>query len=127
MKLWILFIVATGFAPTFTRAAQEHPAATRNSAARQPTLANAGSAMGRDGRYWYHTADGQWFVWAPGHWVPAANQDNDTGPPSKTQIQGRTSRKSIYRRGVVSYPDDDTRNVYHGIDWYTNGRGPFSD
>ena len=78
------------------------------------------------GRYWHRSPDGRWFVWTPGRWKPAANRADNTGTPQPTVPQVLTTRTSNYRPEVVTYPDENDRNVFFGIDWYANGRGRFS-
>ncbi len=81
-----------------------------------------------NGRYWYRAADGRWFVWTPGRWMASDNNGSaqiESLPPTNSDV--RTTRTANYQPEVVTYPDDDDHNVFFGIDWYANGRGPFSD
>ena len=62
---------------------------------------------------WYKTPDGRW-LWVEGSYVMPNGQ--------------RALRTySYYRPPTTLYSDDGRPQVIGGIDWYLNGRGPFSD
>ena len=62
---------------------------------------------------WCRTPDGRWL------WV--------TGTRELPNGQTAMRTYSYYRPPATIYGDDGRPQVIAGIDWYLNGRGPFSD
>jgi hypothetical protein len=71
-----------------------------------------------DGRWWCRTANGQWVLWQSGRWMAVPG---DGAMPMTQSPPGNTRPRTF-----VTYPNE-SRHVFFGIDWYLNGRGPFSD
>ncbi len=108
----------------YSGAASGQPSASASQAS-----PNGAGYVRSNGRWWYHAANGAWFVWtAQGRWQQAPAEVAPTNNTAAAPGPSTTRVWTYYPPTVLtSYPDDDSRNVYFGIDWYTNGRGPFSD
>ena len=96
-----------------------------------PATAN-GSYSRVEGRWWYSAADGGQYVWSCSEWIkiphtanyaPQAPQAAEARPDAPRQARRFTYQPSV----IISYPNDGPPDVSHGIDWYRNGRGSFSD
>ena len=85
--------------------------------------------------HWYRTTAGKTFVWVPGKWVPLGSEKPAARPVTTGSPPAPVYRTSNYPpvdvrpklRVEITYPNDSHGTVINGIDWYLNGRGPFSD
>jgi hypothetical protein len=89
------------------------PRTTFRSNRAAPRAGVQGSDAPGTGGCWCRTPDGRWL------WV--------TG--TKTLPNGQTALRtySYYRPQTTIYDENNRPQVIGGIDWYLNGRGPFSD
>jgi len=88
------------------------------------------------GRWWYRSSGGNSYVWTPGRWVQLDSDRAAAAPDATTAESSAVYRTSNYapldaaRRNpslAVSYPGTGRDENVMGIEWYLNGRGPFSD
>lgn len=89
--------------------AQDSATAAQPNQSSRRTAQNQTTASG----CWCRTPDGRW-LWVTG---------TETLPNGKTALR----TYSYYRPQATLYGDDGRPLVIGGIDWYLNGRGPFSD
>ncbi len=110
MKL-LAAIAAIGVCASAWLANAGEPAAIKKpgTLSQASTTANASNATTKDGR-WCRTTNGSWV------WVPSA-----ANTPQVLTGRRFPNLSSIY------YSDDGKPLRIGGIDWYLNGRGPFSD
>jgi hypothetical protein len=102
--MWIAAAAcAVAIAQDFALAAQPNQSSRRTAAQNQTSA----------GGCWCRTPDGRW-LWVTG---------TETLPNGKTALR----TYSYYRPQDTLYGDDGRPLVIGGIDWYLNGRGPFSD
>jgi hypothetical protein len=110
--------------------------AAPNDAAVKATAAasNADPGYSRvDGRWWYRTADGQRYVYSCNQWIRVPNEPGVASAPQPAAPQVAAPQRYTARRFsieptvIISYPNDGPADVSHGIEWYRNGRGSFSD
>jgi hypothetical protein len=124
----VLGLFALAFANQPAGAAPADPAPKATAVA-----ASGGNYSRVDGRWWYRTAEGQRYVYSCNQWVRIPSETADAGtaqaaaPQASAPQQRMVRRYSVQPPVIISYPNDGPPDVSHGVDWYRNGRGNFSD
>lgn len=108
MRAWSI-IAAIGICSILSARCLSAAAPSKATNVRSARQSSSAQAAG----YWCRTPDGRWL------WI--------TG--TKTLPNGQTAYRtySYYRPQVTIIGEDGRPAVVGGIDWYLNGRGPFSD
>jgi hypothetical protein len=108
----LAFFAAIGVCASAWLAHAAEPTASKQPAtvSQAPANADARHSAAKDG-YWCRATNGRWV------WVPSRSG----APQALTGARRSFSFSSIY------YGDDGKPLRIGGIDWYLNGRGPFSD
>jgi hypothetical protein len=123
-------------ASTSAERAQDCVAANKRAAVAVTADAGKANVWSAGGHWWYRSSGGKSYVWTPGRWVQSDGDATATTSEARTAESSAVNRTSNYppldaaRRSpslALSYPDSDTGDTVKGIDWYLNGRGPFSD
>jgi hypothetical protein len=119
-------------------AEQAHESAAANKLAAVAAAADVGKGnlWSAGGRWCYRSSGGKSYVWTRGRWVQldrdpcAATTEARTAEPSAVTRTSNYAPLDVTRRNpslAASYPNIGTGDNVQGIDWYLNGRGPFSD